>query len=98
MINAGKQEVKQWDGTTAGKGFARTEHSSIVAENYGSGSKGFATIDFGPKKMQEPAPEGYCPECSTAGKGFARTGENDIVAENCVCPLKGFASIDFGRV
>ncbi|EGO64986.1 hypothetical protein [Acetonema longum] len=95
MINKEKQAAKCLDGSTAGKGFARTEQSNIVAENYGSGSKGFATMDFG-QKTQFSAPENYCPECSTTGKGFARTEKNHIVAENCVCPRKGFASIDFG--
>ena len=90
------------DCSTAGKGFARTENSDIVAENCAlpdNLAKGFAKTDSGEERLSQPL-DASTPDCSTAGKGFARTENSDIAAESCGLPdelAKGYAKTDFGK-
>jgi hypothetical protein len=104
MTNKDNKADKKPDCSTAGKGFARTETSDIVAENCalpdGPG-KGYAKTDSGEERQSQSQPiKAKKPDCSTAGKGFARTENNDIAAEDCALPDgpgKGFAKTDFGK-
>lgn len=99
MTDAVKKETVERDCSTAGKGFARTEGSDVVAEDCalpdGQG-KGFAKSEAG-QPLAEPAAASCGGECATAGKGFARTEDNAIVAEDCALPDgpgKGFSKTD----
>lgn len=84
-----EEKQKIVDCSSAGKGFARTEGSDIVAEN--------CPIPSGQDKCYARTEEDDVPpvnHCASAGKGFARTDGNDIVAEDCALPHgqgKGFA-------
>ncbi|MDR3590493.1 MAG: hypothetical protein P4N41_12640 [Negativicutes bacterium] len=91
------------DCSSAGKGFARTDGSDIVAEDCampdGPG-KGFAKSDSGKAAAPSQSVTAPDPDCSSAGKGFARTDGSDIVAEDCAMPDgpgKGFAKSDPGK-
>ncbi len=91
------------DYTTIGKGFARTDNSNILAEDYalphGPG-KGFAKTDFG-KGFAQTDLGILLNGLLSIGKGFARTDSNNILAEDYATPYgagKGFAKTDFGKL
>lgn len=100
LMENGNQNL---DYSTIGKGFARTDNNSILAEDHalphGPG-KGFAKTDFG-KKFPQPDLAVSLNSFFSIGKGFARTDSNNILAEDYAVPYgpgKGFAKTDFGRM
>lgn len=90
-----KHEETAPDCSTAGKGFARTEDSTIASESCGLPSRGFGTTDFGKQDDVTPK-DNNIQDCSTAGMGFARTDKTKTASENCAFPTKGFGTTDFG--
>lgn len=96
MVDSNNKGEKTVDCRSAGKGFARTEGSDIVAENCplpSNQAKGFARTE----DNEKPEVAAGRRDCSSAGKGFARTEGNDIASEDCALPDgpgKGFAKTD----
>jgi len=84
------------EGSTVGKGFARTETCHIASENWGLPFRGFGNTDFGEqdKVMQKDDSK---MDSSTEGMGFARTDKCKIVPDDFACPHRGFGMTDFGE-